>query len=175
MGEALFINIQLFIFMDLNAIHLHPSQWEDLYGRHLHQIGEENKESQVTSIKMQGNMEAGVLWCIYNGKEPFLNEKTSFFLHKILQACKLQPEKIGLVNLYENTHSIEELVHDLQPKLLILCGLPESINKPVTSSFYETTDWKNLKTMQIDSLEQIEQDPQLKTKLWNALRRLFNL
>jgi len=161
--------------MDLNKIILNDGQKELLFRNHLYQLDGKTSEETSHPLSVKGNMNKGILWIIYDENCPYLNENDTELLHKILQACKLNPEQIGLVNCFGSELSPEMIATKLNATTLILSGLPESADQILSTPFYETCEWNNIKMIRTDSLETIGKDQSLKTRLWNSLRQMFNL
>ena len=161
--------------MDLNKIILNDGQKELLFRNHLYQLDGATIEDTSPLPALKGNMNNGILWIIYDENNPYLNNPDTELLHKILQACKLSSEEIGLVNCFGSELSPEIIATQLKARMLILSGLPESATQMLSTPFYEVCEWNNIKMIRTDSLETIGKDQSLKTRLWNSLRRLFNL
>jgi hypothetical protein len=161
--------------MDLNKIILTDDQKELLFRNHLYQLDGVVSDETPHPLAVKGDMNKGILWIIHDENYPYLNETDTGLLHKILNACKLTPEQIGLVNCFGSELSTETISTKLNAKMLILSGLPESSDKTLTTPFYEICEWNNIRMIRTDSLETIGKDQSLKTRLWNSLRQLFNL
>lgn len=161
--------------MSLNNIILNHHLTSLLFSDHLCQIGEMVSDDGPVSISVKWKMSAGILWMVHEEQVDFLNEKETALLHKILQACKLDPDAIGLVNCFQYAADPYDIAKKLNASTLILSGVPENESKVPPHPAYEIFEWNKLKIIRTDSLEKIGTDQQLKVKLWNGLRQMFNL
>jgi len=80
-----------------------------------------------------------------------------------------------LVNCFQSAADPYDIAEKLTASTLILSGVPENKSKLPPHSAYEILEWNKLKIMRTDSLEKIGADQQLKVKLWNGLRQMFNI
>jgi hypothetical protein len=161
--------------MSLNDIILNQQQMEDLFKQHLYQIEAQSNDAEESSLRVKGEMHAGILWLIYQEDTAFLNEADTTLLHKILQACQLTPDQIGLVNYYNQTQSIDEISEKLNAKSVIITGVPIQKNSFSDLPLYEVAEKNSRKIMCTDSFGTIGTDKNLKVRLWNGLRQIFNI
>lgn len=109
----------------------------------------------------------------------FLPDNQLEFLTRIIGACQLSLADIALVNLAHTTAGLNDLISQINPRILFLCGLPASrLNRPEAAAFTPQTT-NGLTMINIPSLEEINQETPsgiaLKKQLWAILKKLFNL
>jgi len=162
---------------ELNTISLDSAMKETLYRNHLYQIDAESKKElpKTPAIPMQGEMRKQILWLIRNEKTPEIQESEMLLLHKILNACKLVPDDIGLIQLNTNPIPIEKIIDTIQPQIVFLSGINETETSVFGNASYELQQQGSIQFIQTDALEIMNTDQSLRARFWNALRQLFNL
>lgn len=165
------------VMPELNTISLDSAMKETLYRNHLYQIDAESKKElpKTSAIPMQGEMRKQILWLIRNEKTPEIQESEMLLLHKILNACKLVPDDIGLIQLNTNPIPIEKIIDTIQPQIVFLSGINETETSVFGNASYELQQQGSIQFIQTDALEIMNTDQSLRARFWNALRQLFNL
>ena len=99
------------------------------------------------------------------------------FLTSVLGACKLNLGDIAIFNI---TNAPSALYKDIQNKfkstVIILFGLtPEELEMPVDFPEFQVQAFNNCTFLHTPTLEKLEADKILKSKLWVCLRKMFGV
>jgi DNA polymerase III psi subunit len=104
-----------------------------------------------------------------------MTEQQSVFLIDILNACKLNMNDVAVVNLHQNkevTH--KKLATELEAKIVLLFGVStEEINLPFTIPEFQVQSFNTQKYMRAPSLDILQNEIELKKKLWTSLKQIF--
>ena len=105
----------------------------------------------------------------YNEHQPFLSG--------ILKACKLSLNDIALVNHANTEHQDHKSICEtLKPKIILLFGVtPEVIQLPFNMPEFQKQSYSNRIYLSAPSLKEIENNKELKQKLWSCLKQIFSV
>jgi hypothetical protein len=172
--------------MELNGLHFTQAQLAELYTDKLvvtdvylqsPPIKTEKKAIAPTansSVNFKGKHKKGVLWLVHEPGQAFLSDEDFEFLSQIVAACKMNMEDIALVNLAGGTATADEAITQLQPKVILLCGIEHQM-LPFKLSEYIIYPYNNCQYFLADRLEELRNDKVKKSKLWLALKAIFSL
>jgi len=99
-----------------------------------------------------------------------LPENQRDFLNKMILACKLNPDEVAIADAREYD-SLEELLGAHHPRVGLLFGLDPGPSGEQYAPFRQ----HQAEVVFADDLESLTSDPQLKSRLWKALRLLFQI
>jgi hypothetical protein len=104
-----------------------------------------------------------------------MNDQQKIFLSKIVQACKIDFTQVNIYHQQLN-NGITFLQHVTTPVCLVVAhpDAQATIQKAQLQK-YNAFQHINTKVILVDSLEALESDVALKTKLWNQLKLVFSL
>ena len=134
----------------------------------------------ASPIKYLGGHHKKILVVVNDPASVYLNESDFILLTSILNACRLTIADIALINIGNQKASLHEMLTKL-PSLLVIAfdidskalkiKLPTKLYTPILLGETQLLFSNNLSQMQgIDQASKIE-----KTKLWTALKIIFNL
>lgn len=109
------------------------------------------------------------------------NEKiqdiTLKYLTMILKACKLEIEDVAIINMFNNTRDITEVIKIFSAKVILSFGMDSSeINLPFRIISDEIETYNHCKILSSPSLNFIfEKGFPEKRKLWKSLKIIFDL
>jgi hypothetical protein len=173
--------------MDLNSISLSGTVLAELYGNTLVEQGvytpnaEEPKpvkeEAKSTGWKSLGDNKKNILVLVnYSGVE-YLPEQQLNFLNGMLGACKLELSDIALINIGDHhSASYKEIMLQFKSRIILLFDIaPTSIGLPLDFPHFQIQPFSGNSFLYSPSLDELENDKMLKSKIWVCLRRLFNI
>lgn len=175
--------------MDLNHIELPASMLADLYKTSLVETGElitqpervnsneESKAENIATWKYLGNNRKNILVVVNVSDAVHLPDRQLDFLTAMLTACRLSLDDVAVVNL--NNHpeaSYKELTVFFKSKITLLFAVePVTFGLPMSFPHFQLQAFANNTFLFSPSLEELENDKLLKSKLWVCFKRLFNL
>lgn len=147
----------------------------DLYNQTLLQTST-TSVPESKQVKYLGNNQKSILVIVLHENIPFLPDYELNFLANILAACKLSMADIAIINQQHcSEHEIKNLIQ-LEAKTILLFGTePMSIGLPINFPPFQVQHFDKRTYLHAPPLTQIENDKGLKTKLWNALKALFQI
>jgi hypothetical protein len=165
--------------MTLQNIKLPPIVISSLYKNCLVDLYSEQKtlEEKSGKIHFLGGMGKPILLLVNNIGVPFLPDDQLNFLLGVLSACKLNMADIGIVNL-NKTDNLEHknLPEFLKVEVIIIFGIEATaLSLPFKIPDFQVQIFKNRKYLFSPALDIIEGSPQLKMKLWEALKKIFSI
>ena len=166
--------------MELNSIRLPASVLADLYKDTLVEPVNEQKIIPVEDTKeliFLGSNKKNILICVKYPSVPHMPEEQLSFLVTMLSACKLSLEDIAIVNLKNFTgQSYKKIISKFQPRLSFLFGIePSEFGLPVNFPAFQLQPFNNCSFLYTPSLDELESDKLLKSKLWVCLRKIFSI
>ncbi len=187
--------------MDLNNIELPAFTVAGLYRSSLIQSGEKTTEipaeagvtekekipGQAEAVNENANLQASRKWLGGNLKNILIvvnhtdtihiPDNELAFLTGILSACKLGLGDIVLLN--RNNHqgsSYKELIAQFKSKNVFLFGVePILLGLPISFPHFQLQTFANTSYLYSPSLQELEHDKLLKSKLWVCLKRIFTI
>jgi hypothetical protein len=99
------------------------------------------------------------------------------FLTGILAACKLTLTDVALINFVDYPlQTYKELIAAFKSKIVLLVDIsPLEIGLPMNFPHYQIQPFAGNSFLYAPSLKSLQDDKIEKTKLWTALKRLFNI
>lgn len=178
--------------MNLNSIKLSQDLIEDLYGDSLKYgtVKVEKKPSDQTpklpleipivqdlKWKTLGNNLKNVLIVVKNPGFDFLPGPEREFLNSILKACKLNLDDVALLNIASHEQAgHKEIIDFFKSRIVLLFDIEPSVfGIPMNFPHYQIQPFASSSYLYAPSLKILEADRDEKTKLWTALKRLFNI
>jgi hypothetical protein len=174
--------------MDLNHIELPAFVVADLYRSSIIEtdkttarflpVGDvPEKAVEITGWKWLGENRKNVLIIVNNSDVVHLPDSDLSFLTGILSACKLNMADVAIVNL--NNHpeaTYKEFAAFFKSKIVFLFAVePASFGLPMSFPHFQIQPFSNNSFLFSPSLQELENDKVLKSKLWVCLKRIFNL
>lgn len=162
--------------MSLNNIQLKPQLLADLYSDVLVETHASPVPEKQDFRTLGGNRRQVAVVVQHRGI-PFLPDQELAFLTNILAACKLSIADIAIINF----ESMEELVlqeglEQLNSRQVLLFGVePLAIGLPIHFPVFQLQQFSKRTYVQAPPLSEIENDKNLKQKLWNSLKSLFGI
>jgi hypothetical protein len=134
-----------------------------------------NKQSE--GIKYLGNNKKNILLLMKYPDAVYLPDPALQFLTGILGACQLSLDDVAIINLavYPNT-TFKEVMSFFNSRIIMLFGIePASIGLPINFPHFQLQAFTGYTFLYSPSLEELENNKELKIKLWSCLKRLFNI
>ena len=104
-----------------------------------------------------------------------INQPQFTFLHTILNACKIEPNKVNIITtadpLFGNYNQLSITFGAV--KWLLFGVEPLAINLPMHFPPFQIQSYQTGKYLWAPSLEELEIDKAQKITLWNSLQKLF--
>lgn len=166
--------------MGLENIQLSTTTLVDLYKDVLIELDKNatpSAEEKTISIPFLGGNRRKIALVVDYRDERFLPAGPLKFLQGILNACNLNLEDVAIVNKSTlSTSAYDNWNAHLQSNVILLFGMnPESIGVPLHFPFFQIQSFNNIRFLSSPSLEELENDKLLKSKLWLCLKNLFSL
>jgi hypothetical protein len=179
--------------MDLNNINLTASVLAGLYKDSLVEMSESNPVSEPVhekktstpatpilkdnSLKFLGENQKNILILVAYDTAVHIPDEQLNFLTSMLSACKLN---LGDVSIFNEKNkpgiSYKELLDFFKSKVILLLGTePVSLGLPISFPEFQVQAFNNTTFLFTPSLEIMENDKVLKSKLWVCLRRIFDV
>lgn len=126
-------------------------------------------------VNYRGNNHQKITIIIKDPKNEY-NEQQPFFAG-ILKACKLSMNDIALLNLSNTEHHDHKTISEiLKPKIILLFGIsPEDIQLPFTMPEFQKQSYSNRIYLSAPSFKELENNKELKQKLWGCLKQIFSI
>lgn len=176
--------------MDLNHIELSPQSVAELYASVLIQSGDNNtifpnERKEITekktiaddNWKSLGNNQKNILVVVSNNVAFHIPDNELTLLTSILNACKFTVADVAIVNL--NNHpgvGYRELTNYFSSKYVLLFGVePASFNLPMSFPHFQVQSYNNCSYLFSPPLSEIEAEREQKRKLWDCLKKIFNI
>jgi hypothetical protein len=180
--------------MDLNDIKLPASVVANLYTHSLVDTGEtapvQHKPEPVTATTVQppadttaktwkwlGENNRNILVAVQYDDVVHLPDAQLQFLANMLSACKLSLADVAIVNVKAQPQGqYKEIITQFKSKVALLFDIePSAFGMPMNFPYFQIQPFDSCSFLYSPSLEELEADKLQKSKLWVALKRLFNL
>jgi hypothetical protein len=176
--------------MDLNHIVLSDQVIRELYRTVMVYSDEKSikKEEQIKEKKEQipvekkswkwlGDNKKNILIIVNNRDAVHLPDNDLELLTSILAACKLNLGDVAVLNLQNNPDYIyQSLLDFFSSKIVFLFDVePASFGLPINFPQFQLQAFANNTFIYSPPLSSLASDKTLKTKLWESLKRLFNI
>lgn len=131
------------------------------------------KETQVQEpdpVSFLGENQKYVLILVNSPNDKFINDSEKAFLMKIVESgLRFSLDDIAIANC--SNYSPEQIMDEINAKFLITFGIDNITNHEL----YQIFQWNGKSTLLAEDLKSIEADVSKKTKLWKALKLMFNI
>lgn len=130
-----------------------------------------------SQTKYLGKFKSKILVLVNEANVVFLQDKQLEYLTKILNACGLTVEDIALINLANEPHHTYRTLHQEFPStLLLLFGVtPTALQLPIDFPCYQLQKLERSIFLQAPALQQVEASKPDREKLWQSLKKYFNV
>lgn len=139
----------------------------------------ENKDqvSEQTGWKYLGNFKKNILLIVRYPIATYLPDDQMNFLTSILGACNLGLADVAIVNISNAPSPLyQELQNEFRSAVTIFFGVtPDELQMPVNFPEFQIQPFNQCVFLHAPTLEKLESDKLLKSRLWVCLRRIFNL
>ncbi|MDQ6757734.1 MAG: hypothetical protein M3004_12455 [Bacteroidota bacterium] len=151
-----------------------------MFQKHLVDINssvEVKNNGNSNEINFFGGNKRGILLLINNTEDPFLNNEQFTFLGGILNACKLSMEDICLINLNKySLTSYKKITETFATKIIVMFGITsDMIQLPFIIPAFQSQTFNKTVYLSAPSLDELENNKDLKRKLWASLQQIFSL
>lgn len=166
--------------MSLDNIQLPPVTVAALYKKSLVELKSETAGQLIGaahSISILGKNAKGIVIIVSNTGTAFLPDEELSFLLGILNACKLNMDDVGILNLQKN-EGIDyiTIAKELRTDKIFLFGPGAGdIKLPLSFPRYQIQKYNNQVYLTAPSLNEMQHDKAEKTKLWNCLKQIFSI
>ncbi len=139
------------------------------------------KEEQLLppsgELNFFGGNKQHIILLVNNPDATFITDQQLTFLSGILNACKLTLEDVGLINIASYTGvSYKKISDNFNARIIIMFGLlTDEIQLPFVMPEYQRQSYNNQVYLAVPSLNDLENNRELKRKLWVALQQIFSL
>jgi hypothetical protein len=172
--------------MSLNSIKFEPADIASLYKNSLVEINAKqqllpqtntNAESIAFGWKYLGENKKKTLVVVRNADAVHIPDKQLSFLTKLLAACNLNLADVAIFNFQDhNSSEFNEILNYFKPKVVLLFDVePGEFGLPMIFPQFQVQGYKDAVFVSSPSLDVIEPDKSLKGKLWDCLKKIFNL
>ncbi|HVT84528.1 MAG TPA: hypothetical protein VHD35_04970 [Chitinophagaceae bacterium] len=168
--------------MDLDHIELNPDLVANLYSSHLIQQNVTADSATPKSSKKSiwtyiGNNEKNILLLVNYPGQAELNKQQQSFLNNMLAACKISLSDVAVMNFGQNPSADHKNLQEyFKSQIIILFDIePSSFGLPLSFPHFQVQSFANCTFLFTTSIEELEKDKVLKSKLWVCLRRIFGI
>lgn len=163
--------------MSLNQIQLTNQQLADFYPDVLIESKTTKVQPAAGPVKYLGKNARKIVLLVDNAVAPFLPDNELNFLTNILSACKMSLADVAIVNIHAlQKDEVLTSIQFLDPKNVLLFGIaPLNIDLPINFPLFQLQPFNGCIYLYSPSLQELESDKTLKSKLWNSLKNLFAL
>ena len=142
----------------------------------------QNNESDIVlpEIWWLGKNKKNIVVLLNDQDNKFISEANLSFLLNIINACKLTTDDIAIVNMANTLVDYTQLKSTLSPTVVLSFKVqPKTIGLNVEAQNYQTFLHDNCTWLCAASLDELNGNTSEKklekVKLWNALKKIFNL
>jgi hypothetical protein len=127
--------------------------------------------------KYLGENKKNILLIVHYKNITYLPDEHLNFLTSVLTACKLNLGDVAILNTANHPSAIHKNMHEkFTSNSVILFGLtPEEFEMPLKFPEFQIQSFNNCTFLHTPSIEKLEVDKVLKSKLWVSLRKMFDL
>jgi len=165
--------------MSIDNIKLPGFVISDLFAKSLVDltINEAPSIPAANELNFFGGNKQHIILLVNNTETAFVTDEQLSFLSGILSACKLTFEDIGLINIAScSPISYKKLSEVFTPAIVIMFGiLPEEIQLPFVMPEFQRQSYNNQVYLTVPSLNNLENNKDLKRRLWVVLQQIFSL
>ncbi len=167
--------------MDLNKLELTSFTLSEWY-RHSLVIPDSKKPSEAAAAPKQGakwlgNNRKHILLAVNNSDTVHLPDKDLEFLTSILSACRLSLEDVTILNIQNFPGAgYKELTGQFGSTQVLLFGMePAELGLPMNFPPFQNQAFNKVHYLHAPSLARLAENRQLKSELWAALKKIFNI
>jgi len=139
----------------------------------------ERKEEQTKekSKNYLGDFKKKILFIVQYKNAVHIPDEQLNFLTTILSACKFSLADVAILNLASAESKIyKEVQEKFKSSVTILFGItPQQFEMPVNFPEFQIQPFNNCTFLSAPTIEQMENDKLLKSKLWVSLKKIFGL
>lgn len=134
----------------------------------------QEKENVVEKMAWYGEAVKGTYLLFAVGQDEFNQMPQHVFLSKVLAAVGLATNQVKFGNfLTDEIQNIKELARQQQAKQILLFGETLPVENLMKLEAYKMYKADETRFVRVDSLAQIENNTELKKKLWDVLQKIF--
>lgn len=144
--------------------------------------GKKNNESQTVLPKIWwlGENKKNIVILLKDGIHKFISDENLQFLISILNACHFTTDDIAIVNITKTPVDYIHLKNTFSPAVILLFDVqPEKLHITTKSLHYIPFTYDNCHLLTSVSLDELNGNTSAKKiekgKLWNGLKKLFNI
>ena len=132
-------------------------------------------EPSPGGIKFLGGNNKNILVLVNYPMPGYLPDDQLSFLTSILNACKINLQDVAVVNQHQNKEcDYNQLTGQFNPKVILLFATDiEALQMPFGIPDFQVQQLNKITHLLSPSLEELQAEKGLKTKLWNCLQRIF--
>ena len=166
--------------MSIDNIQLPDFVIQDLFRNSLVDLSDNEKKQSISTTKeltFFGGNKQHILLLVNNPDTSFVSDEQLTFLSGILNACKLTLEDIGLLNIASHPAiSYKKISETFNPRIVMMFGiLPDTIQLPFVMPEFQRQSYNNQVYLAVPTLTELENNKELKRKLWTVLQQIFSL
>jgi len=137
----------------------------------------ETKRDSQHQLKFLGKHKRSILVVVNEPNAVFLADLQLTYLSKILNACKRTVEDIALINYAKNTTETYRTLQPIFPsELILLFGVtPTQLQLPIDFPPYQLQKLEAATFLQAPALQEIESSKPDREKLWQSLKKYFDV
>jgi DNA polymerase III psi subunit len=163
--------------MNFESFKLPPLLIRDLYKNCLvdaRGIESADKKPGIDDYTLGENLK-NILIVLNAPETAMISEENLNFLTGILKACKLSMKDVAVFNLASLKHTkYTNLLEKFNPGTVLLFGVtPQEIDLPINFPEYKILNYRDVQFLTSPSLDLLQNDKALKSKLWACLQQLF--
>lgn len=165
--------------MSIDNIELPGFVIQDLYRNTLVDLSRNEKKQTISASKelnFFGGNKQHIILIVNNADAAFVSDQQLTFLSGILNACKLTLEDVGLINIASYPISYKKISETFNPRIVMMFGvLPDAIQLPFVMPEFQRQSFNNQVYVAVPTLTDLENNKELKRKLWIVLQQIFSL
>ncbi len=162
--------------MSLKNLQLNPLSVAHLFKEELVSLQKIDIKATENTVSFLGKNLSKITVVVNDLNNFYINEDDLTVLTKMLMACKLTLEDIALLNIGKIATNWQMIKTTLHPEKLILFGVaPTQIELPIIFPEYHLQFYNDTTFLLSHSIQEINADKLLKSKLWISLQSLFNV
>jgi hypothetical protein len=167
--------------MSLNSIKFEPTDIALLFKNSLVEINSSNQVLSKTDTKpgwkYLGENKKKALVVVRYPDIVHIPDKQLLFLTKLLAACNLSLGDVAILNFHHYQSSdFDNLLSYFNSRVVLLFDIePGEFGMPMKFPQFQVQGYKNIAFVSSPSLDAIEPDKVLKSKLWVCLKKIFSL
>lgn len=126
--------------------------------------------------KALGENQKQILVVVSYAEVPFLPDTAFELLSSMLTACKLSVADVAIVNIYGKEPDYKTWMEEFSSRIVLLFNIePVQFGLPINFPQFQLQPFNQASFLYAPSLDELDSDKVLKSKLWVSLRRLFNI